>query len=80
MERSVYTYLLKRPDLLHFVRMNPEWYRLLSRNPEHVLSIESYAKVFYGKTFPQRVEQINQQLSMLNMLLSVGQMMKQPSS
>lgn len=77
MERSVYIYLLRNPELLRYVRMNPQWYRLLSRHPAYINQMESYAKFFYGRTFSQRVEQINQQLSMLNMLLSLGQVMKQ---
>lgn len=77
MRSEIQHYLEERSDLKYFVRSNPSWYRKLSRNPASIQSIESEAKFFYGKTFPQKVEQFEQKLSMASMMLEMVKMMGQ---
>jgi hypothetical protein len=77
MKITIYEYLLKNPDLLHFVRMNPVWYRILSRNPEQISQLEKAAKYFYGKTFPQRMEKVSSQMQFISMLLSLSNAFKE---
>ncbi|MBB6455002.1 hypothetical protein HNQ94_003496 [Salirhabdus euzebyi] len=79
MQAHVHKYLLQRPDLLHFVRMNPSWYRLLTRNPEQVATLEKASKIFYGKTFSQRVGRIQESMSLIQMLLSMSSAMNEPT-
>ncbi len=71
-----YQYLQKHPDLANFVRYHPIWYRYLSRNPHRVYDLVDEAKVFYGKTLPQRLEKLNNQVQMVNMLIQFAETMK----
>ncbi|MFD1849168.1 YlbE-like family protein [Oceanobacillus bengalensis] len=76
MDTDVYHYLSKNPKLRDFVRYNPKWYRYLSRDPSVLKMMEKEAKVFYGKTFPQRLEKMNNNVQMLNMLIQFADVMK----
>jgi hypothetical protein len=76
MEKDLYQYLITRPDLVNFIRFNPKWYRYLSREPARVSEIEQEAKRFYGKTFPQKIERLNNNVAMVGMLLQFAEMMK----
>lgn len=73
MRREIQQFLVTRPDLQHFIRLNPYWYRILSRRPYEVMKLEEEAKRFYGKTIPQKIERFNQQLKMANFMLSMLQ-------
>ncbi len=75
MRREIQSYLQSRPDMLMFVRENPIWYRRLSRSPEKVFEIEQEAKFFYGRTFPQRIDKLNESIQLANMLLSMMNVM-----
>ncbi len=75
MRREIQSYLQSRPDLTMFVRENPIWYRKLSRSPEKVFEIEQEAKVFYGRTFPQRIDRLNERIQLANMLLGMMNVM-----
>lgn len=73
MRREVQQYLSSRPDLRFFVRMNPDWYKRLSRNPYQWSELEREAKVFYGQTFAQKAERLSQQLKAANLMLGLAQ-------
>jgi YlbE-like protein len=64
-------YLNTRPDLKYYIREKPEWYRKLSRNPFSVPELEEGAKVFYGRTFGQRVDRFHQQLQNFGLLMEL---------
>ncbi|WP_163970768.1 YlbE-like family protein [Oceanobacillus halotolerans] len=72
MQQEVYEYLRVRPHLLMFIRYNPVWYRYLMRDATIIPELEKEAKRFYGKTIPQRVEKIGDQVQMLGMLMHVA--------
>ncbi|MFC0301529.1 YlbE-like family protein [Virgibacillus soli] len=76
MDKNVIIYLKSRPDLLQFVRKNPMWYRYLSRNPENIYKMEREAKVFYGKTFSQRLDTLQDQIQLTSMLMQLAEAMK----
>lgn len=76
MNMMCYQYLQKNPDLANFVRYQPMWYRYLSREPQRVYEIADEAKAFYGKTLPQRLEKLNNQVQMVNMLIQFAGSMK----
>ncbi|SHF48944.1 YlbE-like family protein [Ornithinibacillus halophilus] len=76
MNREIYHYLQNRPELLHFVRMNPVWYRYLAREPNRVTEIEAVSKQFYGKTIPQKLDRLNHRMQMVGMLLQFAESMK----
>jgi len=71
-----YQYLQKNPDLAVFVRYNPIWYRYLTRDPHRIYELVEEAKVFHGKTLPQRLEKLNNQVQMVNMLVQFASNMK----
>lgn len=76
MEPAVSRYLADNPELLGFVRYNPEWYRYLSRDPGSLKGMEKEARRFYGKTFPQQVEKVSRQVQMASMLAKFAGVMK----
>lgn len=76
MDRHSYQYVSNNPKLAAFVRYNPIWYRYLSRDPSKISEMEKEAKRFYGKTFPQRAEKINDHIQMINMLIQFTGAMK----
>ncbi|KKE78082.1 YlbE-like family protein [Oceanobacillus caeni] len=76
MDPTLYQYLSNRDDLLHFRRHNPIWYRYLMRDPNCLDEMEKEAKKFYGKTFPQRIEKIGNNVQMINMLAQFAGLMK----
>ncbi|KGX93288.1 hypothetical protein N781_12845 [Pontibacillus halophilus JSM 076056 = DSM 19796] len=76
MQPGVYQYLRNREDLLRFMRMNPDWYRRVTRDPSVIQNMEEEAKFFYGKTTTQRIEKLSTQVQMVNMLISMAQAMK----
>lgn len=71
-----YQYVSSNPKLAMFVRYNPIWYRYLSRDPNRINEMEKEAKKFYGKTFPQQAEKINDKIQMINMLIQFAGAMK----
>lgn len=76
MDEKLYQHLTTRPDLLNFIRNNPEWYRYLTRDPSKISEIELEAKRYYGKTLSQKIEKVNQNVQMVGMLLQFAEMMK----
>ncbi|MFC4556994.1 YlbE-like family protein [Virgibacillus kekensis] len=76
MHQTTYRYLTKHPELINFVRHNPEWYRYLSRDPGRIVEIGKEAKKFYGKTIPQQAEKLSGKIQMVSMLLQVAGSMK----
>jgi hypothetical protein len=73
--REIQDYLNARPDLKYFIREKPEWYRKLSRNPFSINELEESAKVFYGRTFGQRVDRFHNQLQNFGLLMELISMM-----
>lgn len=76
MDPFSYQYVFSQPKLVMFIRYNPKWYRYLSRDPGSISEMEKEAKKFYGKTFPQQVEKINNQVQMISMLIQFAGAMK----
>lgn len=76
MDPSCYHYLKSQPELLTFVRLNPIWYRHLTREPNRIHEIEKEARKFYGKTFPQKLERVSNQIQMVGMLIELAGAMK----
>ncbi|SFB18619.1 YlbE-like protein [Lentibacillus halodurans] len=76
MQANAYQYLKENPKLAHFVRLNPVWYRYLSRDPDRVQELEKASKQFYGKTLFQQVDKIGNHVQMVNMLINFADVMK----
>ncbi|SFD82934.1 YlbE-like protein [Lentibacillus persicus] len=76
MQASVHNYLQQNPKYAHFVRLNPIWYRYLTREPSRVNELEKASRYFYGETFSQKVDKIGSHVQMLNMLINFTEIMK----
>lgn len=76
MDYNVYLYIKSRPDLINFIRVNPIWYRYLSRDPKAITEMESEAKMFYGKTISQRLNKINDHIQLIAMVSQFTEAMK----
>ncbi|MBM7598708.1 hypothetical protein JOC34_001065 [Virgibacillus halotolerans] len=76
MDSFSYYYVSNNPEIAKFIRYNPVWYRYLSRDPNRINELEKEAKKFYGKTFPQKVEKLNNQMQMVSMLIQFAGAMK----
>ncbi|GGM20437.1 hypothetical protein GCM10011351_02860 [Paraliobacillus quinghaiensis] len=76
MDPSVYSYLRTKPMLLFYLRHEPSWYRTLTRDPSKLDLFEKQAKRFHGRTIPQRVEKVSDQMQMMAMLFQMASAMK----
>lgn len=74
MKKNVYESIKADPDLHYFLRSHPRWYRQLGRDPESYNNMITEANRFYGKTFPQRVEKLQNNM---NLAMMVIEMMRQ---
>lgn len=71
MRRELQEFINYRPDLKFIIREQPEWYRLLSRNPYAINQLEQGSKYFYGQTFGQQLDRWNQQLNSVSVMMSL---------
>ncbi|WP_106497732.1 YlbE-like family protein [Lentibacillus sp. Marseille-P4043] len=76
MQPICYQYLQSHPHIANFVRFNPSWYRYLTRDPNRITELPGAAKKYYGKTFPQQLEKISNQVQMAGMLVQFADAMK----
>ncbi|WP_010631051.1 YlbE-like family protein [Sporolactobacillus vineae] len=73
MRTEIIQYLDQRPDQKLFVRLHPEWYRLLSRDPWQLNRLKKSADAFYGRTLGQRLDRLNSQIGLMSMLMNMTQ-------
>ncbi|UCZ51853.1 YlbE-like family protein [Bacillus shivajii] len=71
MRGEVYQYIRSEPDLHKFLRAHPNWYRRLARNPYSLQEMEKQAKIFFGKTFPQRMEKLENNMHLAMMMIDM---------
>jgi len=77
MDPSCRQFLSENPELIQFVRYHPVWYRYLARDGlTCTAELQNEADKFYGKTFPQRLEKINNQVQMIHMLMQFSEALK----
>ncbi|WP_216830900.1 YlbE-like family protein [Alkalihalobacterium elongatum] len=74
MRNDINVLLRSQPEIKQFIRQHPHWYRKLSRDPYQIRQLEVEVNQFYGKTFPQRMERIQNNLQLAMMLLQMLQM------
>ena len=71
MRKDILDQLKQRKDLHDFVRMQPHWYRKLSRNPQSFEAMEIEALHFYEKTIPHQVQKISNGVQMASMMMHI---------
>ncbi|RJS62084.1 YlbE-like family protein [Bacillus sp. PK3_68] len=57
----------------NYLRKEPSWYRLLSRNPYQIEEFERASLQFYKKTFPDRLGRLNDGIQMASALMYMMQ-------
>lgn len=76
MDQAIYKQIRGNQEMLYFLRKHPIWYRNLTRNPYMYKNFEEEVRIFYGKTVPQRIEKIKNNIQMIDMLVSLSKSMK----
>lgn len=77
MRKEVYEYVISRRDVHRFIREQPEWYKILSRDPNKLKQCEKACLEYYQKTLPHRFEKIANGMQMATMMYSMFQAMNQ---
>ncbi|SES39743.1 YlbE-like family protein [Salipaludibacillus aurantiacus] len=78
MRTDVYDYVKANPQIHKYLRTHPVWYRRLGREPERLPEMIKESNVYYGKTFPQRVEQIQRNMNLAMMMIEMMKQVKEP--
>jgi len=78
LRKEIIQYITAQKDLQEFIRQQPHWYRLLSRDPHTFEQFERASLHFFEKTIPQRVEKFSNNLQMASMLMNIFYGLKTP--
>lgn len=76
MEAHLYKKIREDKQMLFFLRRHPIWYRKLSRDVNDFEQFNKEMRVYYGKTAPQRIAKMKNQLNMIDMIMSLTKAMK----
>ncbi|MFY4773746.1 YlbE-like family protein [Metabacillus sp. RGM 3146] len=77
MRKEIQEYIQSSPDLIKFMREQPQWYRKLARNPNDTKALNVAMMNHYQKTIPHKVAQFSNSIQMASMMLGMFQSMKQ---
>lgn len=77
MRKDIYEQIKTKREFVHYLRMEPAWYKTLSRNPTLIKEFEKAAFKYYKKTFPDRVDKVSNGVQFASMMLSMLQSMNQ---
>ena len=77
MRKDVLYFLQSDEEYIKFIRQQPKWYRKLSRNPELVEDFRLASLEFFGKTIPQRVDKLQNQVQMASFMIDMFQVLKE---
>lgn len=77
MRAEVYEWIRSNPDIHHYLRIHPVWYRRLARNPETLERMVKESDLYYGKTLPQRVEKLQRNMQLAMMMVEMMKQVKQ---
>ncbi|MEE6452133.1 YlbE-like family protein [Gottfriedia acidiceleris] len=80
MRKDVLEFLQSEEDYLKFLRQQPKWYRKLSRNPELTDEFRLASLEFFGKTIPQRVDKLSNQVQMASFMIDMFSVLKDQQS
>lgn len=80
MRPEIIHYLDEHPDFRFFLRLHPEWYTKLSRDPTEAQRIKEKADDFFGRSLTKRIEKFGEQLTMLNMLMELAMVANEPTT
>jgi hypothetical protein len=71
MRKDVLERIQQRKDLQEFIRIQPHWYRKLSRDPRELEAMEIAALNFYERTIPHQVQKFTNGVQMASMMMQM---------
>lgn len=71
MRKDVLERIQQRKDLQEFIRMQPQWYRKISRNPRELEAMEIAALHFYERTIPHQVKKFTEGVQMASIMMQM---------
>jgi hypothetical protein len=77
MRKDVLDFLQSNEDYMRFIRIQPKWYRTLTRNPDLLEDFRLASMQFFGKTIPQRVDKLQNQVQMASFMVEMFQALKE---
>ncbi len=77
MRKDVLDFLQSDEEYIKFIRQQPKWYRKLTRNPELIEDFRLASLEFFGKTIPQRVDKLQNQVQMASFMIDMFQVLKE---
>ncbi|MBM7692391.1 hypothetical protein JOC77_001821 [Peribacillus deserti] len=75
MRKDLFEIIEGKEDLKKYLRLQPIWYRRLTRNPQQLQKMETEAAYFFKKSIPDRVSQLTNGVQMASMMISMFQTM-----
>lgn len=73
MRQDVYKWIKENGDQLKYLRLQPMWYRKLSRNPQLVEEMGTEALYHFEKSIPHRVDKLTNGVQVASIMLSMLQ-------
>jgi hypothetical protein len=71
MRKDVLERIQQRKDLQEFIRIQPQWYRKISRDPRELEAMEIAALHFYERTIPHQVQKFTNGVQMASMMMQM---------
>lgn len=56
-------------ELRYYIRMNPQWYLILSRYPDEIHSLKKEYKIVSKKTINDQLDKINMMIKLVDLLI-----------
>lgn len=73
--QDLYEWISDNEDQLKYLRLQPMWYRTLSRNPHQIEKLGTEAVNYFEKSIVHRVNKLTNGVQVANMMLSMIQTM-----
>lgn len=77
MRKEVVDYIHSNQDLKKFIRVQPIWYRILSKNPHQLDKFEAASINYYERTVHHRVQKFSNGVQMASMMMQMFQAMNE---
>ena len=71
MQLNLINYIRKNPPLYHYLKYNSYWYKELNRNPSVIKELEQEMKKEYKLTTEDKINKINERMSLIASFLDV---------
>ncbi len=71
MDIKTQIYIRNNPNIYRYLRENSYWYKYLNRNPNSIKDLEKEMKSRYKLTTEDRLEKINNGISMIHSFMDV---------